>query len=103
MKKDTGFFEKIYEQVKKIPEGRVSTYGRIAEMAGRPRAARFVGYALHSNPYYGDVPCHRVVFKDGSLAKGFVFGGEGAQRSMLENEGVSFKQNGKVDMEKNFF
>ena len=97
---NNSFFEEVYKQVKKIPKGKVASYGMIAKMAGRPRASRIVGCALHKNPYFGEVPCHRVVFKDGSLAKAFVFGGEGAQKSMLLNEGVEFLKNGKVDMDK---
>ncbi len=93
------FFEQVYEVVKKLPEGKVTTYGDVARAVGRPKASRQVGWALHCNPYFGTVPCHRVVFKDGSLAKGFAFGGSGVQRAMLEAEGVAFKD-GKVDMDK---
>ena len=83
-------FHKIYEQVKKIPEGKVATYGQIALMAGNPRWSRVVGYALHSNPEPGVIPCHRVVNKDGKLSKAFAFGGENVQRDMLISEGVIF-------------
>lgn len=84
------FFNAVYEVVKQVPEGKVTTYGDIARAIGRPRASRQVGWALHSNPYQGIVPCHRVVFKDGSLAKGFAFGGSEVQRALLEAEGVGF-------------
>ena len=94
------FFDDVYEAVRKIPAGKVSTYGNIARECGRPRASRIVGGALHRNPYFGEVPCHRVVFRDGSLAKAFVFGGEDVQRSMLINEGITFLEDGKVDMKK---
>lgn len=94
------FFDDVYSEVRKIPEGKVSTYGNIAKACGCPRASRIVGGALHRNPYFGEVPCHRVVFADGSLAKAFVFGGEDVQRQMLENEGVTFLDDGKVDMKK---
>lgn len=60
-----GFFERVYEVVEQIPEGMVATYGQVALLAGRPRSARYVGYALHSNPRPGEIPCHRVVFADG--------------------------------------
>ncbi len=93
-------FERIYKQVQNIPHGRVATYGTIAAMAGNPRWARVVGYALHVNPRPGTIPCHRVVKKDGSLAEGFAFGGEGVQRRLLEREGVCFLPDGRVDMEK---
>ena len=93
-------FEKIYEQVKKIPEGKVATYGQIALMAGTPRWSQIVGYALHSNPEPGVIPCHRVVNKEGKLAKSFAFGGENVQRDMLEKEGVVFLDEDTVDLEK---
>ena len=91
-------FHKIYEQVKKIPEGKVATYGQIALMAGNPRWSRVVGYALHSNPEPGVIPCHRVVNKDGKLSKAFAFGGENVQRDMLISEGVIFIDENTVDM-----
>ena len=91
-------FHKIYEQVKKIPEGKVATYGQIALMAGNPRWSRVVGYALHSNPEPGVIPCHRVVNKDGKLSKAFAFGGENSQRDMLISEGVIFIDENTVDL-----
>lgn len=92
------FSEKVYEVVKKIPKGCVASYGQVAALAGNPRASRIVGYALHRNPEPGVIPCHRVVFKDGSVSTGFAFGGPGVQRELLENEGVTFTPDGKVDM-----
>lgn len=94
-----GFFERVYDLVRQIPEGRVASYGQIARMLGEPRRARFVGFAMHASPgMAGGVPCHRVVFKDGRLAPGFAFGGPDVQRSMLEAEGVGFLPDGRVDM-----
>lgn len=93
------FNEQVYDIVKQIPAGRVASYGQIARMVGKPRNARFVGFALHSNPQPGIIPCHRVVFKDGSLAPGFAFGGPDAQRILLEKEGILFLDDGRVDME----
>ena len=92
------FNDAVYEVVRQIPAGRVASYGQVARMVGRPRNARFVGYALHVNPEPGVIPCHRVVFKDGSLAPGFAFGGEDEQRRLLEAEGVAFLDDGRVDM-----
>ena len=94
------FFESVYEVVKQIPKGKVASYGQIALAVGSPRASRQVGWALHCNPYQGIVPCHRVVFRDGSLTQGFAFGGMEVQKSLLENEGVIFKDEFTVDMEK---
>ena len=93
-------FEKIYEQVKKIPKGKVATYGQIALMAGNPRWSQIVGYALHANPEPGIIPCHRIVNKDGKLSKSFAFGGENVQRDLLINEGVAFLNDDTVDLEK---
>lgn len=94
------FFERAYDVVRQIPEGSVATYGQVARMLGEPRKARFVGFAMHASPgEAGGVPCHRVVFSDGSLARGYAFGGEGAQRALLEAEGVRFLPDGRVDME----
>lgn len=93
-------FEKIYDVVKRIPEGRVATYGKVATAAGNPRWSQVVGYALHANPSPGEIPCHRVVRKDGRVAQSFAFGGEDMQRLLLEGEGVSFIDRFTVDMAK---
>ncbi len=93
-------FEKIYEIVKSIPKGKVATYGQIALLAGNPRWARVVDYALHVNPDSGAIPCHRVVNREGRVAPGFAFGGEGVQRQLLEAEGVVFEPDGSVNLKK---
>lgn len=92
-------YEKIYAAVRTIPRGKVATYAQVAAMAGNVRMCRVVGNALHQNPYFGVVPCHRVVNSKGYLAKGFVFGGEGVQAEMLCAEGVEVND-GRVDLEK---
>ncbi|MDD2980831.1 MAG: MGMT family protein [Hespellia sp.] len=84
-------FEKIYDVVKKIPKGRVASYGQVARLAGNGRWARVVGYALHANPDPQHIPCHRVVTKDGHTSKAFAFGGGDRQRELLESEGVGFE------------
>ncbi|MBR5538599.1 MAG: MGMT family protein [Clostridia bacterium] len=89
--------EKIYKAVQNIPRGKVATYAQIAAMVGNPRMCRAVGNALHKNPFFGIVPCHRVVNSQGFLAKGFVFGGENAQADMLREEGIEVID-GKVDL-----
>ena len=93
-------FEKIYEVVCNIPEGKVATYGQVALLAGNPRWARVVGYALHSNPDPANIPCHRVVNRDGKVADAFVFGGGKVQRERLEEEGIVFEKDGRVNLEK---
>jgi methylated-DNA-protein-cysteine methyltransferase related protein len=82
------FFDRVYEAVKKIPKGQVLTYGQVARALGT-RDARRVGQALHANRNR-NVPCHRVVFKDGGLAPNYAFGGAGEQKKRLLDEGVKF-------------
>lgn len=91
-------FERIYEVVKKIPKGRVASYGAVAAMAGNPRWSRVVGYALHVNPDPENIPCYRVVTKDGRLSEAFAFGGINIQRELLERDGVKFDSDGRVIM-----
>lgn len=86
------FFERVYEYLKSVPEGKVVTYGQIAFALGMPRASRAVGYALHVNPQPGVIPCHRVVNRYGKLAPAFAFGGVDAQRALLETEGVKVEE-----------
>ncbi len=89
-------FEKIYDVVCSIPKGKVATYGQVAAMAGNPRWSQIVGYALHANPRPGEIPCHRVVNRFGEVSKAFAFGGGCMQRTLLEEEGVKFDENGTV-------
>lgn len=91
--------KRIYEAVKKIPRGRVATYGQVAELAGNKKMARAVGNALHKNPNPDLIPCYRVVNSKGELAGEFAFGGVGAQARLLEADGIEVV-NGKVDLEK---
>ena len=93
-----GVFARIYEVVCAIPKGRVATYGQVATLAGNPRWARVVGYALHVNPKPGIIPCHRVVNRKGETSPAFAFGGEDRQRQLLEAEGVEFMEDGRVDL-----
>lgn len=92
-------FTKIYEVVKRIPRGKVCTYGQIALLVGNPRLSRVVGYALHVNPEPGVIPCHRVVNRNGEVSRAFAFGGENMQIQLLEDEGVEFVA-GKVPLDR---
>ncbi len=92
------FFEEVYETVKKIPVGKVTTYGDIARYVGNFHASRAVGYALHNNPQPGIIPCHRVVNREGRLAPAFAFGGSDIQKQLLESEGVKVSEDGYVDL-----
>lgn len=90
-------FDKIYDVVRQIPRGKVATYGQVALLAGNPRWARVVGYALHVNPDPETIKCHRVVNRNGKVSEAFAFGGENMQIHLLEEEGVEVKD-GKVDL-----
>jgi methylated-DNA-protein-cysteine methyltransferase-like protein len=98
--KQNEFFAKVYKLVKRIPEGKVMTYGQIAVLMGAPNCARRVGQAMFNTPEYLEIPAHRVVNSKGGLAPPHVFGGEGVQRGRLEEEGVAFKENGCIDLKK---
>ena len=92
-------YRRIYAAVRRIPRGRVATYGDVARLAGMPRQARLVGYALHATPEGVRLPWHRVVNAQGriSLGRG-VAGGELPQRFRLEREGVVFDPNGRIPL-----
>lgn len=95
---ETSVFERIYAVVRRIPHGRVATYGQVALLAGNPRWARVVGYALHVNPEPGIIPCHRVVNRNGEVSVAFAFGGGNRQYELLREEGVPFLPDGRVDL-----
>ncbi|MGN0557502.1 MAG: MGMT family protein [Acutalibacteraceae bacterium] len=92
-------FEKIYEVVRRIPRGRVATYGQIAALCGNRRLARVVGYALHANPDPEHIPCFRVVDRFGRLSGSFAFGGGSAQAELLRADGIEVNGD-TVDLEK---
>lgn len=91
------FKNKIYKICRSIPKGKVATYGQLAKLAGKPKAARAVGVFMKNNPDAPVVPCHRVVASDGKLTGYSGVGGIAQKKKMLLNEGVSFKNN-KVNL-----
>ena len=91
--------KRIYEAVKKIPRGKVATYGQVAELAGDKKMARAVGNALHKNPDPDNIPCYRVVNAKGELAGKFAFGGADVQAKLLEADGIEVIDD-KVDLKK---
>lgn len=93
----SAFTQRIYTLARKIPKGKVATYGQLALLAGSPRAARAVGSAMRSNPDIPKTPCHRVVASEGSLTGYSAGQGISTKRAMLISEGVSFKGT-KVDL-----
>ena len=90
---------RIYEAVKKIPRGKVATYGQVAEMAGNKKMARAVGNALHKNPDPEHIPCYRVVNSKGELSGAFAFGGADEQATRLRADGIAVIDN-RVDLVK---
>ena len=92
-------FAAFYDIVRRIPAGKVATYGQIARLAGMPRCARTVGYAMAgcTDP---TVPCHRVVDRFGGTKACFDTFAPGTQRALLEMEGVVFTLEGRVDLER---
>ena len=91
--------KRIYEAVKRIPRGKVATYGQVAAMAGNPKMSRAVGNALHKNPDGDKIPCYRVVNSKGELAEAFVFGGINVQEQRLRADGIEVVD-GRVDLKK---
>ena len=89
-------FDRVYDIVRRIPFGKVTTYGDIARALGNPRLSRMVGYALHDTPK--GVPCHRVVNRFGGLSDAFLPLGKETHRDLLYVEGVPFLPNGCVDL-----
>lgn len=98
MEKNT--FWRIYEVVRRIPRGRVATYGQIAMLAGNPHWSQVVGYALHVNPDPQNIPCYRVVNRFGEVSRAFAFGGENEQVRLLKQDGVEFTADGRVDLKR---
>ncbi len=90
---ERSFPQTIYHLVQQIPRGKVTTYGQLSLMAGSPRGARIVGARAPEG-----LPCHRVLYRDGTLCCDSAFGGKDVQRQMLEQEGVSFLPDGRVDL-----
>jgi methylated-DNA-protein-cysteine methyltransferase related protein len=93
------FFSRVYDVVKKIPYGKVTTYGHIAEVCGIKSAARTVGWALNGAKESG-LPCHRVVNRFGALTGKMYFGDPTIMEDLLRSEGVEFDENGFVKMDK---
>ena len=91
-------FAQIWALARQIPPGKVATYGQLARWAGSPRLARAAGYAMHTAP--ADVPCHRVVNRLGGLSDAFSPEGRETHRMLLEMEGVGFRPDGTVDLER---
>ncbi len=94
------FFERVYEIVRQIPEGKVTTYGAIAKALGTAKSARMVGWAMNASHNLEDVPAHRVVNRNGMLTGKHHFQGTNLMQQLLENEGVKIIDNKIVDLDK---
>ena len=101
MKND--FFERVYQIVRQIPEGRVTSYGAIAKAIGAARSARMVGYAMNASHHLEDVPAHRVVNRSGVLTGKHHFDGTNLMQQLLESEGIKVVNNQIVDFKKYFW
>jgi methylated-DNA-protein-cysteine methyltransferase-like protein len=93
-------WERIYAVVRRIPRGRVATYGQVAVLAGLPRHARQVGYALHALPEGSKVPWHRVINAKGEISPRSTPGWDRLQRSLLQRERVLGRREARVDLER---
>lgn len=99
MKNEDSFFDKVYQVVRQIPYGRVTTYGAIAKAIGAARSARMVGYAMNASHNDENVPAHRVVNRKGLLSGKHHFGGTNLMQQLLESEGVVVIDNQVQDFE----
>ncbi len=98
--KELSNYDRIYAAVKKIPRGKVATYGQVALLAGLGRHARQVGYALHALPNGKKIPWHRVINAKGEISARSSGDHDSLQRVLLEKEGVVFGMHGRVSLEK---
>jgi methylated-DNA-protein-cysteine methyltransferase-like protein len=96
--RDRDSYLRIYGVVRRIPRGRVATYGQVARLAGLPGHARQVGYALHAMATERVVPWHRVINARGEISRRSDPGADAAQRRFLEREGVVFDAAGRIDL-----
>jgi len=101
--KNLNFFEKVYQVAKKIPYGRVTSYGAIAKYLGAERSARMVGWAMNASHNNDEIPAHRVVNRNGLLTGKSHFDGTNLMQQLLESEGISVKNNQIIDFKKHFW
>lgn len=105
MNQSPNFYEQVYAVVRRIPQGKVSSYGRIASMLGRPHAARAVGYALnalkdkHGDPAYEDIPWQRVINSQGRISIVNQDNSPNRQAELLREEGVVVSEDLKIDLD----
>lgn len=104
MKQDTfNFFERVYEVVRQIPYGKVTSYGAIAKAIGSPQSSRMVGYAMNAAHNLDNVPAHRVVNRNGVLTGKFHFDGTNLMQQLLEAENILVKNDKVVNFKDHFW
>jgi methylated-DNA-protein-cysteine methyltransferase-like protein len=103
MEQDPSFFERVYAVVRQIPEGKVTSYGAIARYLASSGSARMVGWAMNASHHREDVPAHRVVNRLGLLTGKHHFGGQNIMQQLLENEGVTVKENQVQQLDLHFW
>lgn len=101
---EADFFDKVYEIVKQIPPGKVTSYGAIARCIGSARSSRMVGWAMNASHTHTEwIPAHRVVNRNGLLTGKKFFGGENIMQELLEGEGIIIEDDQIVNFEKHFW
>lgn len=101
--KEDSFYEKVYEVTRKIPFGKVTSYGAIAEFLGRKGSARMVGYAMNNSHIYSDIPAHRVVNRNGLLTGKHHFSPPDLMNQLLENEGIKIENDKIINFKEVFW
>ena len=101
--KSESFFKRVYEIVRQIPFGKVTSYGAIAKCLGTAQSARMVGWAMNASHNLEDVPAHRVVNRNGLLTGKMHFDGSNLMQQLLENEGVEVLENQVVNFKQHFW
>ena len=100
---EPNFFERVYDIARKIPYGKVTSYGAIAKALGTGRSARMVGWAMNASHNIEDIPAHRVVNRKGLLTGKHHFDGTNLMQQLLESEGIKVVDNQIVNMEEHFW
>ncbi|WKV14070.1 MGMT family protein [Marivirga harenae] len=103
MKEKNDFFDQVYQVVRLIPKGRVTSYGAIAKYLGAAKSARVVGYAMNASHSMEDIPAHRVVNRNGLLSGKMHFETPDAMQNSLEGEGITVKKDQIQDFKKVFW
>ena len=103
MTTENSFFSTVYEVVRSVPEGKVTTYGAIAKYLGSPQSSRMVGWAMNAAHSHPDIPAHRVVNRKGLLTGKHHFGGSNVMNQLLENEGIKIIQDQIQNFESYFW